>query len=83
MVIHTSQKAEVGRRICVSSRPMWSTKQVPGQPELHYRRDHVSTKDKVKTGTMTEGDGRVEKEEMAVSTPELPHVEVAQRAMST
>lgn len=82
MVIHTfnpnSQVAEVGRRICVSSRPTWSTKQVPGQPEPHYRRDHVSTKDIVKTGhAMTEGDGRVEKEEMAVSVPELPHVEVA------
>lgn len=63
----------------MSSRPAWSTKQVPGQPELHYRRDHVSTKGKVKTGdAMTEGDGRVEKEEMAVSVPELPHVEVAQ-----
>jgi hypothetical protein len=53
MVVHAfapnTQKAEASRSL--SSRPAWSTKQAPGQPELHREtlsRKHTHAKEKRK-----------------------------------
>jgi hypothetical protein len=40
-------EAEAGRSL--SSRPAWSTEQVPGQPGLHKETMHQKTKTKTKT----------------------------------